>query len=149
GTVALVAGLVVVGALAIWVLKALIGIIAYVLVGALVVGGGMYLYRKTKKAVGPGTRARNRLDPAAPTYRQRNRWACVCGVARPPSRSATTPALIEIRGARLRALLTRLAHEQPVGPTPGIPVARAHDAVITQRDYMQCVWGHAQSGTGR
>jgi uncharacterized membrane protein len=73
GTVALVAGLVVVGALAIWVLKALIGIIAYVLVGVLVVGGGMYLYRKAKKAVGPGTRARNRLDAASYTYRQRNR----------------------------------------------------------------------------
>jgi uncharacterized membrane protein len=73
GTVALIAGLVVVGALAIWVLKALIGIIAYVLVGALVVGGGMYLYRKAKKAVGPGTRTRNRLDAAAYTYRQRNR----------------------------------------------------------------------------
>jgi len=73
GTVALVAGLVVVGALAIWVLKALIGIIAYVLVGVLVVGGGMYLYRKAKKAVGPGTRTRNRLDAASSTYRQRNR----------------------------------------------------------------------------
>ena len=73
GTVALIAGLVVVGALAIWVLKALIGIIAYVLVGALVVGGGMYLYRKAKKAVGPGSRTRNRLDAASSTYRQRNR----------------------------------------------------------------------------
>ena len=73
GTVALIAGLVVVGALAIWVLKALIGIIAYVLVGVLVVGGGMYLYRKAKKAVGPGTRTRNRLDAASYTYRQRNR----------------------------------------------------------------------------
>ena len=73
GTVALIAGLVVVGALAIWVLKALIGIIAYVLVGALVVGGGLYLYRKAKKAVGPGTRTRNRLDAASSTYRQRTR----------------------------------------------------------------------------
>ena len=73
GTVAAIAGLVVVGALAIWVLKALIGIIAYVLVGALVIGGGMYLYSKAKKAVGPGTRTRNRIDAAAYTYRQRNR----------------------------------------------------------------------------
>jgi hypothetical protein len=33
----------------------------------------MYLYRKAKKAVGPGTRTRNRLDAASSTYRQRNR----------------------------------------------------------------------------
>ena len=73
GTVALVAGLVVVGALAIWVLKALIGVIVYVLVGALVVGGGMYIYSKAKKAIGPGSRTRNRIDAASSTYRQRNR----------------------------------------------------------------------------
>ena len=73
GTVAMIAGLVVAGVLAIWLLKALIGIIAYVLVGALVIGGGMYLYGKAKKAVGPGTRTRNRIDAASYTYRQRNR----------------------------------------------------------------------------
>jgi hypothetical protein len=73
GTAAMIAGLVVVGVVAIWLLKALIGIIAYVLVGALVIGGGMYLYRKAKRAVGPGTRTRNRIDAAASTYRQRNR----------------------------------------------------------------------------
>ena len=73
GTVAMIAGLVVVGVVAIWLLKALIGIIAYVLVGALVIGGGMYLYGKAKKAVGPGTRTRNRIDAAAYTHRQRNR----------------------------------------------------------------------------
>jgi NAD(P) transhydrogenase subunit beta len=43
------------------------------IVGALVVGGGIYLYRRAKRAVGPGTRTRNRLDAAASTYRQRNR----------------------------------------------------------------------------
>ena len=48
-------------------------VVTFAHVGALVVGGGMYLYRKAKKAVGPGSRTRNRLDAASSTYRQRNR----------------------------------------------------------------------------
>jgi O-antigen/teichoic acid export membrane protein len=72
-TVAVIVGLVVVGAVAIWLLKALLGIAVYLIVGALVIGGGVYLYNKAKRAVGPGTRTRNRLDAAASTYRQRNR----------------------------------------------------------------------------
>jgi O-antigen/teichoic acid export membrane protein len=73
GTVAVILGLVVVGAVAIWLLKALLGIAVYLIVGALVIGGGLYLYGKAKRAVGPGTRTRNRLDAASSTYRQRNR----------------------------------------------------------------------------
>jgi O-antigen/teichoic acid export membrane protein len=73
GTVAVILGLVVVGALAIWLLKALLGVAIYLIVGAVVVGGGVLLYRRAKRAVGPGTRTRNRLDAAASTYRQRNR----------------------------------------------------------------------------
>ena len=73
GIVAGLFALVVVGVLALWVFKALLGIVGYLIVGALVVGGGMYLYSKAKRAVGPGTRTRNRIDAAASTYRQRNR----------------------------------------------------------------------------
>jgi len=42
-------------------------------VGIAVAAGGAYLYQRTKRAVGPGTRSRMRLDAAAETYRQRNR----------------------------------------------------------------------------
>jgi thiol:disulfide interchange protein len=73
GTVAVIFGLVLVGAVAIWLLKALLGVVVYLLVGAVVIGGGVYLYRRAKRAVGPGTRTRNRLDAASSTYRQRNR----------------------------------------------------------------------------
>jgi hypothetical protein len=66
-------GLVVVGILAIWAFKAILGMLVYLAVGAGVVVGGMYIYSKAKKAVGPGTRTRYRLDAAAQTYRQRNR----------------------------------------------------------------------------
>ena len=73
GTVAVILGLVVVGDVAIWLLKALLGVAIYLIVGAVLVGGGVYLYRRARRAVGPGTRTRNRLDAAASTYRQRNR----------------------------------------------------------------------------
>jgi hypothetical protein len=66
-------GLVLVGALAIALIKALFGLLIYVLVGALVIGGGVYLYGRAKRALGPGTRARRRLDAASETYRMRNR----------------------------------------------------------------------------
>jgi uncharacterized membrane protein SirB2 len=49
-----VAGLIVAGFVAIWVIKALLGIIFYIVVGALVVGGGMYLYARTKRAIRSG-----------------------------------------------------------------------------------------------
>jgi hypothetical protein len=66
-------GLVLLGTLAIWLVKALLGIAAYLIVGALVVGGGVYLYRRARRAVGPGTRNRRRIEAAAQTYRARNR----------------------------------------------------------------------------
>jgi O-antigen/teichoic acid export membrane protein len=65
-------GLVLIGALAVWVIKAALGFVIYILVGALVVGGGVYLYGRAKRALGPGTRARRRLDAASETYRMRN-----------------------------------------------------------------------------
>jgi hypothetical protein len=68
-----VVGLVLAGMLAIWLLHAIMGVLVYLIVGALVVAGGVYLYRRTKRAIAPGTRARRRLDAAAETYRMRDR----------------------------------------------------------------------------
>jgi len=68
-----VAGLVVAGMLAFWVLSHLLGFLAYVLVGAVVVGGGVYLYGKARRALAPGTRARARIDAARETYELRDR----------------------------------------------------------------------------
>ena len=67
---ALIAGVVVVG----WVVSSLIGpLLFYLIVGALVVGGGIYVYGRAKRAVAPGTRTQRRLEAAAKTYRMRNR----------------------------------------------------------------------------
>ena len=68
--VALIAGVVAVG----WVVSSLIGpVLFYLIVGALVVGGGYYLYAKAKKSIAPGTRTQHRIEAAAKTYRMRNR----------------------------------------------------------------------------
>ena len=69
--VAAIAGLVVVGWIAISVLQYLIGAIAYLIVGAVVVGGGVYLYSKAKKNLAPGTRNQRRIEAAMKTYRNR------------------------------------------------------------------------------
>lgn len=69
GVVAVVA----VGWLAIALLKALLGVAVYLIVGAAVVGGGVYLYRRGKRALSKDTRARRRLEAASITYRQRTR----------------------------------------------------------------------------
>jgi len=68
-----IVGLVVVGMLAFWVLSHLLGVLAYLLVGAAVVGGGVYLYGRARRALAPGTRTRLRLDTARETYEQRDR----------------------------------------------------------------------------
>jgi hypothetical protein len=73
GIIAAIVALVVVGVVAIKLIGALMGVFFYLLVGAAVVGGGAFLYYRAKRALGPGTRARNRLDAASWTYRQRNR----------------------------------------------------------------------------
>jgi O-antigen/teichoic acid export membrane protein len=49
-------GLAVAGFIAVWAIKALFGAIFYILVGALVVGGVVYVYGKAKKAIGGGRR---------------------------------------------------------------------------------------------
>jgi hypothetical protein len=65
-------GLVLLGMLAVWAFQALLGISIYLIVGIAVAAGGAYLYQRAKRAVGPGTRTRMRLDAAAATYRRRN-----------------------------------------------------------------------------
>jgi len=70
---AMVAGVVVVGWVAVALLHALIGALSYLIVGAVVVGGGVYLYGRAKRAVAPGTRTQRRIEAATKTYRMRNR----------------------------------------------------------------------------
>jgi len=45
----------------------------FLIVGAIVIGGGALLYAKAKRAVAPGTRNHNRIEAARETYRMRNR----------------------------------------------------------------------------
>jgi hypothetical protein len=37
-----------------------------------VVGGGIYVYGRAKRAMAPGTRTQRRIEAAAKTYRMRN-----------------------------------------------------------------------------
>jgi F0F1-type ATP synthase assembly protein I len=71
--VAMIAGVIVVGWVAVTVLHALLGGLSYLIVGALVVGGGVYLYGKAKRSLAPGTRTQRRIEAATKTYRMRNR----------------------------------------------------------------------------
>jgi hypothetical protein len=68
-----VAGVIVVGWAALWLLQALTGVFAYLLVGAAVVGGGVYVYGRVRRSLAPGTRNQRRIEAAARTYRMRNR----------------------------------------------------------------------------
>jgi hypothetical protein len=54
--VLVVAGLFVVGVVGWWLLKALIGVFFYILVGAVLVGGGIYLYGRAKRSLTGGGR---------------------------------------------------------------------------------------------
>jgi protein-S-isoprenylcysteine O-methyltransferase Ste14 len=65
-------GLVLLGVLAVWAFQSLLSISLYLIVGIAVAAGGAYLYQRARRAVGPGTRTRMRLDAAAETYRRRN-----------------------------------------------------------------------------
>jgi hypothetical protein len=71
--VAMIAGVIVVGWVALAVLHALLGALSYLIVGALVVGGGLYVYGRVKKSIAPGTRTQRRIEAAQKTYRMRNR----------------------------------------------------------------------------
>jgi hypothetical protein len=65
--------LVAVGALAVWTFEHLLGLAFYLVIGAVVAGGAVYLYNRAKRAVEPGSRNRRRIEAAAETYRMRNR----------------------------------------------------------------------------
>ena len=68
--VAAIAGVVAVG----WVVSSLLGpYLFYLIVGALAIGGGAYLYSRAKRSIAPGTRTQRRIEAAARTYRMRNR----------------------------------------------------------------------------
>ncbi|MET8154477.1 hypothetical protein ACIBSW_01635 [Actinoplanes sp. NPDC049668] len=71
--VATIAGVIVVGWIAVNLLHVLVGALAYLIVGAIVVGGGVYLYGRAKRSLAPGTRNQRRIEAAAKTYRMRNR----------------------------------------------------------------------------
>jgi hypothetical protein len=71
--VAMIAGVIVVGWIAIALLHALLGGLTYLIIGAVVVGGGVWLYSRAKRSLAPGTRTQRRIEAAAKTYRMRNR----------------------------------------------------------------------------
>ena len=57
-----------------WVVSSLLGpVLFYLIVGALAIGGGAYLYYRAKRSLAPGTRTQRRIEAAARTYRMRNR----------------------------------------------------------------------------
>ena len=65
-----VVGVVLVG----WLFVSIIGpVLFYLIIGAIVIGGGALIYSKVKRAVAPGTRNANRIEAARETYRMRNR----------------------------------------------------------------------------
>ena len=67
---ALVAGVIVAG----WVVSSVLGgVLYYLIVGALVIGGGAWIYSRVKRSIAPGTRGQRRIEAAARTYRMRNR----------------------------------------------------------------------------
>ncbi|HCU51138.1 MAG TPA: hypothetical protein DGG94_15305 [Micromonosporaceae bacterium] len=45
-------GLVLVGVLAVWLIKALFGLFFYLIVGALLIGGALYLVRWARRSIG-------------------------------------------------------------------------------------------------
>ncbi|MFG2039400.1 hypothetical protein [Dactylosporangium sp. NPDC048998] len=71
GAVAVVVGLFIVGAIASWLFHALLGSIFYLIVGALVVGGAIWLYGRAKRGLG-STRNQRRIEATMATWRQRN-----------------------------------------------------------------------------
>jgi hypothetical protein len=71
--VALIAGVVVVGWVAVALLHALLGGLTYLIVGAVIIGGGIWIYSRAKRSLAPGTRTQRRIEAAAKTYRMRNR----------------------------------------------------------------------------
>jgi hypothetical protein len=57
-----------------WLASSIRGpLLYYLLVGALVLGGGAYVYSRVKRSLAPGTRTQRRIEAAARTYRMRDR----------------------------------------------------------------------------
>ena len=73
GTVAVVVGLFIAGAIAVWLFKALLGAIFYLIVGAVVVGGAVWLYGRARRSLSGGSRNQRRLEATLATWRQRHR----------------------------------------------------------------------------
>ena len=73
GTVAVVVGLFVAGAIAVWLFKALLGAVFYLVVGAVVVGGAVWLYGRARRGLSGGSRNQRRLEATLATWRQRQR----------------------------------------------------------------------------
>jgi hypothetical protein len=71
--IAMIVGVIVVGWVGIALLHALLGGLTYLIVGAVIVGGGFWLYSRAKRSLAPGTRTQRRIEAAAKTYRMRNR----------------------------------------------------------------------------
>lgn len=71
GTVAVVAGLFVAGAIAVWLFNALLGALFYLIVGAVVVGGAVWLYGRLRRGLSSGSRNQRRLEATLATWRQR------------------------------------------------------------------------------
>ncbi|MGI5243841.1 hypothetical protein [Dactylosporangium sp. CA-139066] len=72
GAIAVVVGLFVVGAIASWLFHVLLGSIFYLLIGAVVVGGALWLYGRAKRSLGT-PRNQRRIEAGMATWRQRNR----------------------------------------------------------------------------
>ncbi|WP_327005107.1 hypothetical protein OHA72_60590 [Dactylosporangium sp. NBC_01737] len=73
GIVAVVVGLFVVGAIAVWLFNALLGAAFYLIVGAVVVGGAVWLYGRVRRNLTGGSRNQRRLEATLATWRQRQR----------------------------------------------------------------------------
>lgn len=67
-----VAGVIVVGWAALWLLSTLANVLAYLIAGAVVIGGGIYVYGRVRRSLAPGTRNQRRIEAAVKTYRMRN-----------------------------------------------------------------------------
>lgn len=73
GTVAVVVALFVVGAIAVWLFNALLSAAFYLVIGAVVVGGAVWLYGRVRRGLTGGGRNQRRLEATLATWRQRNR----------------------------------------------------------------------------
>jgi hypothetical protein len=49
-----VAGIVIVGVIGVWLIKAVLGLLGYLIVGALVVGGGIFIAGRVRRGLASG-----------------------------------------------------------------------------------------------